>query len=252
MKTYWKFIIFALLVCAAVAAGWFWYTSKNYFQAQFGLNNVAYQKSENQPQDQSEKPTSNGVTHNFDISTWKTYRNEYIGIEFKYPPEWGEINEIREQSCLNFSEDKRRQLLEEDDACLHIALAVDGSVFFATETPLATKQGFPRGGDWSYKKGTFQSRDFCNNNPYTGYKLQDCRVFKTKNDIKVTSGIQYYPYDNNITMVAYYIHTTHPIYSDFVLSSNNLLAPSYLVGKKKYVSDESEMELLIGSMRFLP
>lgn len=237
-----------MVIIALLAGGWFWYVSKAPIQQQVTpvTDNQGQQASEAQQQELSTEI----IARNLDVSTWKTYRNEYIGIEFKYPPVWGDIHENREQSCLDFSDAKRKQLLDEKDACLHISLSVGDSVFLATDSPLAVKYGFPRGSDWTYKKNQSESQDFCDSNPYIG-KLENCHVFKTKNNIQITSGIQKVPFTDNDMMIAYYIHTPYSIYSDIVLSSNYLLAPAYLINGKKYVSDESEMNLLIESMRFI-
>jgi hypothetical protein len=241
-----------VLIIAIVASGWFWYVSKMPKQKQIvSVTDITGNQSQQTSENQTQETSTEIIARNLDVSTWKTYRNEQIGIEFKYPPSWGDIHETREQSCLDFSDAKRKQLLNEKDPCLHISLSVGDSVFLATETPLTTKYGFPRGGGWAYKKGLTNSQDFCNHNPYTGYGLDNCHVFKTTNNIKVTDVVQEYPFSDGETMVAYYIHTPHPVFSDLVLSSTNLLASSFHINKKKYVSDESEMKLLIGSIHFI-
>jgi hypothetical protein len=250
MKKYLKIILFVFLLCLILVCVWFWYAFKKQSLQEKVAAEEVVQKNEASI---NQEDAITVVKQNLDTSTWKTYRNEDIGIEFKYPSEWGNIQENKEQACLNFSEQKRVALLQEKDPCLHIGLSVEKNVFLATDSPLTTKYGFPRGADWTYKKTESQTQDFCNKNPYFDFgKLENCHVFQTKNNIKVTSGIQQVPFAESEFMIAYYIHTPNPTYSTIILSSNYLMAPSYIEDKKtRYISDESVMKLLIESIHFI-
>lgn len=76
------FVTITLLVLAFVAAG---------------LAYTQFSKPEPAPVESTDVNQSGEI----DISDWKTYRNETIGIEFDYPPHWPEIkNENRGDSQL--------------------------------------------------------------------------------------------------------------------------------------------------------
>jgi len=52
-------------------------------------DNVVESQPISQMKEIPEQPLLN--ENNIDISDWKTYRNEELGIEFKYPDEWGNV-----------------------------------------------------------------------------------------------------------------------------------------------------------------
>ena len=91
--------------------------------------------------------------------------------------------------------------------------------------------------------------DFCLTNPYLPMnsqkrRLDNCEVFKTKNNITVTSGIREVPFMENKKMTAYFIRSSHPIYYDIVLSAEYLPSVGILVS-------EADMKKLVESLRFL-
>jgi hypothetical protein len=85
-----------VLIIVIVSGGWFWYISKAPMQQQVVpvTDNQSQQGGENQTQETSTEI----IARNLDVSTWKTYRNEQIGIEFKYPNEEGWIFEEKDYS----------------------------------------------------------------------------------------------------------------------------------------------------------
>jgi hypothetical protein len=82
MKKYLKIILSIFLLCLILGGGWFWYASKKQSLQEKVAAEEVVQKNEASI---NQEDAITVVKQNLDTSTWKTYRNEDIGIEFKYP-----------------------------------------------------------------------------------------------------------------------------------------------------------------------
>ena len=235
------FIIAGAFFIAFFFVGWF------VFQQKPSINDTSVSvEATIEREDDKENMTEGETKEVADAASWKVYRNEEIGIEFEYPSYWGGISSDREQACIDFSETEKEALLGQGDQCMHITLSrMDGGGrFLATESPLYTKNGIPRGGTWIHRLRFLNvyEEDFCSRNSFQSGidELNDCRIFTTKNGLNVTSDEQEVPYSGGKEkMIAYYIRSKHPIYGVIVISATELSS-----GHKGLNSEVAEKEIL--------
>ena len=130
-KGFVSFLLIVLVLVGAAVAGYL-YLGKNF--SQFSLPTP---KTLITPTPSSSDPTAN----------WKTYTNKEIGISFKYPSEWGEL-ETREELCLPEGGPVREY---QNQPCVHIQIftpAIDKAAFLVTQSELFIKYGPGRGAYW--------------------------------------------------------------------------------------------------------
>lgn len=174
-----------------------------------------------------------------------SYVNSDIGVEFRYPKKWGEIKEWKNQGCYDYQTGGTDQsIITEQDKCFQIALYASSfkdSLFFSTQSPLRIKYGAPRGGYWGDATGLIKSesdvKNFCK-----GKSKNLCNVFKTKNNLLVARNIETREFSNpEDKIAAYYIKSTHPLYSSIIMSS----------GRLGYENADEDLKKVIDSLIFL-
>lgn len=89
-----KLIISILVLAVIVLAVSFWFWAQKQKNTQKPVEEVIV--------NQEQKNTD------IDTSDWKTYRNEELGIEFKYPDDWNIYTEGDNYANLNWSQSKER------------------------------------------------------------------------------------------------------------------------------------------------
>ncbi|MEW6610398.1 MAG: hypothetical protein AB1352_02085 [Patescibacteria group bacterium] len=85
-------LILVLILVAAGATALMWSIKKPQSPNQLVAENGGKPTApESQPQNNGTKPTPTPevITSDIDTSDWKTYRNEELGFQIKYPNEWG-------------------------------------------------------------------------------------------------------------------------------------------------------------------
>ena len=237
-----KIITILIIIILVIIAGGFWYANNQ--------NNVILNSFQNLNKDtqESQKPVKQQVTNekeqiakkddqkqdnenieelkieDIDTSNWKTYRNEEIGVEFKYPSSWNKLVEWGDVGCYDYEKQTTdTSMFTEDDKCNQIALKSqkDVGLFFATETPLMSKTGSPRDGYFGDQSGQITGllfiKNFCKDK-----NKKDCKVYKTKNNITVAKNKEQVPFTDNDFAYVYYISSPNPVYKGIVFSTERL------------------------------
>jgi hypothetical protein len=87
-----------VLVIIVVAGGWFWFVQKQSSQKSATTPVVTENQNQQVTETQPQETSTEIIARNPDVSKWKTYRNERIGVEFKYPSDDGWIFEEKDYS----------------------------------------------------------------------------------------------------------------------------------------------------------
>jgi len=92
-------IVIGVLASVVLAGGFYLWSQKKTNSTQTGEKKVVVDDSQKQNQQeqnqQQNKNNSSSTEEQIDTSNWKTYRNEELGFEIKYPKDW----KIKETTC---------------------------------------------------------------------------------------------------------------------------------------------------------
>ena len=157
------------------------------------------------------------VTNSNSDEQQSIYSNETLGIQFEYPSEWGGIDEIAEQVCLDM------QIDEQKDPCQHISLKFkdlgDSVLFLSSSSVLYSEDIMGRGGYWGDDAGLIEDENYIKK--YCDDKKDDCKIYQNTNGIWVSKSQEYYvPIDKDITI--YNIKSNNPIFYGITASSERL------------------------------
>ncbi|MEK9132659.1 MAG: hypothetical protein AAB606_03075 [Patescibacteria group bacterium] len=179
-------------------------------------------------------------------SSLVTYTNKRLGIQFKYPSEWGPINYT---PC----HDQTEPIIEPDN-CMYISLGfVDLNASFLSAHSVLAKQYPPeRGGYWGDGAGNIINENFVANycNARNSAK---CKVTKNSHNVLVARSIEDACTEGGCLkdVVMYYIKAQSPEYLGIIFSTNGL---KYQWGELRYppIPDmEKKMDDLIDTLKFL-
>ena len=224
-----KVLGIGVLLIGLAVAGWFLYTvSQSQNGVELTQNNTENQKQELRQVAKNDAEENKGEVEelqieDIDTSNWKTYRNEEMGVKFKYPKSWGELKEYVSIGCYDYEKQEiDTTMFTKKDKCNQIALygSKKAGLFFATETPLMSKTGTPRDSYFGDQSGRITGIEYVKNLCQNKSK-DDCITYKTKNGVLVAKNKEQEPFSEKFVYV-YYINSPHPIYSGIVFSSERL------------------------------
>ena len=208
------------------------------------------------PAQQAIGDTSQGASagSEIDTSNWKIYRNSEIGVMFKYPPEWGEINLWKDEDCGDRNDDTAISNIttQTQSSCHQIALYAENAkpkevgIFFVTETVMYAARTHQRAGyfgdlanlpqeNLSLKEAICSSALF---------KNDSCIAFTTEKGIPVVHVLhEVFVPGLDKQQFLYFLKSGNPKYAGIVLSSGRL--PYDMNQSKKII------ETLLDTLQFI-
>lgn len=127
-------VLLVVVLVGGVGVGWY-------------LSNTGVIPKFSVPLTSEQPPAPPSIPDEDETTNWKTYTNKELGIQFNYPPEWGELVK-QEEPCLVDTGGTREY---QGQPCIHVSLSkpadagLGRQIFLASQSKMFAKHGPGRG-----------------------------------------------------------------------------------------------------------
>lgn len=247
-KTNWMVIILLVVICVVVALGIWWWTNdtakiasleQQVAQSEVKTNGTTVTPSVTPTATATPTPTATPDQY----AGWKTYTDNKLKIEFKYPSDWNGID-AEARKCDNPS------MATKLDPCEHVSLIIPSFKAIsiaASQSVLYTMYPIGRGGYWGDEVTKITDlnsvNNYCKNTELPNTK---CRVYQNANGVTVARSVERDCNESGChgEAVMYYVKLDNSIFPAIVFSTAGLKDTTI-------VDVEGKMDKLVDSLKLL-